>query len=1161
MNNFQKNILNTEIAAKGTAVSNIGGIIDFSVNITYKEFCEIITEIIWGTPSLRLRLGDDKELYEELNPCLEIPHIVIEGERCELDKRVSKEMRTPFKSIYGSNLFEFAFVEYKGKSAGFLKLHHLIGDAVTIVIICKKIEEGYYKIRNSQVFKCESKAVEYTELSEKQIKNASEYFGKRLDKIPQNRIAERESSDYSADIVRFSLPLKAKNMASEFMASLYVYISAVTDSKKVIIGNVLGNRRKNEMEMAGMFANTLPLVMEFENEYFSDVCKKISRDIFSLLKYSSYSFEELKKYNGVSSNIFDVSVSYKISEFIPEIKIGKVIEYFNGYLDVPIRIFAEEYDDRLDFNIHYRKDIFTEEQINNFGNGILSVLDQDKENKKISEIDVLSPLDRKIYSQLNSTATKHKYRDVIECFKDHLSDNEAVVCGNTSISGYELDRKSDSIAAYISKKQALVVGIKTGRCIEMIEAVIGILKAGAAFMIVSDTITNMDKYCDIVLTREDIAGIDNSEYVCGEYNGKSTAYLVWTSGSTGEPKCIEISRNSLISRLEWANNNYGLKGTILQKTINTFDVSVWEMLSVIYGARLCLLKPGYEKFPDKIAEAITLYGVEKLHFVPSVLNSFINYVRINSLNFPALNTVFSSGEKLEAATVREFCNVFDAELVNLYGPSECTIDVTGYKCSGEYEDVPIGTPADNTEIYIIDSSNKILPVNTWGEICVAGELVGKGYINSDKGGYFKLNNKNAYKTGDIGKIGFDSLIYIYGRNDSQVKVRGMRINLSEIKNIVLSCKNVTDASVIKVNNRLECFYSGMADVSEIKEKILAKMQVYAVPSVFNRVNKIPFTQNGKADIKSLIKSADNHIANIKEPNNMEKEILSVVSNYVSADVNDNLFDMGLDSVSILEIVCSLQEKGMDITFGDFYEGLSVRKIADNISNKKYYIWLKKQNSKKLLICFPYAGGEPNYFEHIAKGLDCDAAGVYISAFDKNADIANITDILINEIPVEKYNDIYLYGHCVGCVNVIEFVKRLKEKIKGVVFAAPSVTGNIPFIVSPWRLLSDGLIKKILIKAGGEDNKYNPAIISAFRKDTDRFFRYISQRYSSVDLDCKICVILGSDDLFTKNSSKIISELKKRIRGNYDIELIKGGRHFITETNSEDICGIINNMML
>ena len=1117
MNDYQKNILHTQIFYKGTAIANIGGVLSLSVEISYENACVILDEIISKTASLRLRLRVDGELYECEDHDYILESVYINGGYEKALAYADDSMKIPFSSIYDTRLFQIQYIEYNSGVMLFLKLHHLLGDAATISLICKRFEQGYYALLYNEEYICSDTPVVYKTPSQETQKKISEFFSAKFMSFEPIKLSNRESRNCTAGKVHFSTPIYKKYMTSDFISAIYVYISAITNTSKIALGFVLGNRTKKEMNMVGMFANTLPLVLEFEDGSFRELNQKVQGEIYNLMKRSSYSLEALKKNNNITSNIFEISVSYRYKDFIPKVNIGELVECFNGCIDLPIRISAEEEKNRLNFDIYYKKNIFDAEYIENMGNAIIDILSQGKENKLVSQICILTDRDKKIYDKLNDTNKEHDNQDVIECFCKNVTKQTVLVWEGGSLDGYELENRSRKIASFIQEKNVRRVGLKMERCHEMIESVLGILMAGAAFMIVSDAIKNMEMYCDIVLKKNDIAKIYEKEYEFAnvEYDPDSTAYMVCTSGTTGKPKCIEISRKSLISRLEWADSVYGLRGSILQKTVNTFDVSIWEMLSVVYGARLYLLQDGYEKLPDKIAQAMMEFKIETVHFVPSVLYRFLRYIQKNNIAFPNLKEVYVSGEKLEQSVASYFFDVLPkVRLINLYGPAECTIDVSFYECRfGKLpKDIPIGHPIDNTKIYILNNNDKCMPVGTLGEICIFGELVGKGYRAENNGGYCEINGVSAYKTGDIGKIDFDGNIYIYGRRDNQVKLRGIRINLSEIKNVILKCEGIEATEIIKHNNRLECYYCGNVDVDKIRQMILKQVDVNAVPSVFIKIDEIPLTENGKTDVDALKKifnertSLNNNVSQNHSENMsaMEEEILKEVSKYVDADLDDNLFNVGLDSVSVLDIVCYFQEKGYNIEFSDFYENLSIRRIATNIENKAFYTFLKRNASDNVLVCFSYAGGEPQNFIKLADKIECNVIGVYTSAFSPNTNIETMVQELKEKLPLGMFKKVYVYGQCVGCVTALEFANQIGKDVNGIILVAPTIrkekithhwvkTKKRLSVFSPWKIIPSRVITYILRSAGAEF-QYTKSIIQKFRKDTDRYFRYTPHKY-------------------------------------------------------------------
>lgn len=1178
MNHYQKNILNTEYCFPNTAVANIGGILRIAVDINYNDSSSIVREVVRKTTSLRLRLNWQGELYEYPKEHYDMKYSKIHGRYQDAFGYAQSQMSVPFASIYDCDLFQFEYIEYDEGCAIFLKLHHLLGDAASVSLICKKVDDGYRSLQKGETYQCDDTAVVYQEASKADLQEAACYFEEKQIALQPPCIGERETKGCHAERMQFELPFYQKRMTAEFLLALYIYVSSITNSSRVAFGLVFGNRSKKEMEMFGMFANTLPLVLELPDGSYDDLCKQVKREIMQLMRYSRCSLDAIREETQITHGLFEISVSYRYKEFVPKMTMGEVEECFNGCVDVPMRINIEEQKEKIIFDITYKTEVFAKEYIRNMGESLQTILCQGRDNPLISQIDFLTKKDNRIYQQLNHTQVRPVYQDVIECFRKHVSHGEALVWEDGSIDGYELAARGCAIAGYIEKKKAKIVGIHMERSHEMIECVIGTLMAGAAFLILSDVIGGMEQYCDLVIYKEDVKEVysqtkkrqkdfagqkDFASQHIRSYDPDSTAYLICTSGTTGGRKCIEISRGSLMSRLEWADRVYGLQGTILQKTVNTFDVSVWEMLSVVFGARLCLLKEGEEKLPDKIVHSMMRYEIEKLHFVPSVLQRFLHYVKLNYYQFPCLKEVYVSGEKLEKATAEEFFDILPGvRLINYYGPAECTIDVTSYECiPGELPDeVPIGRPADNTQIVILNKKDQIMPVGVAGEICILGKLVGKGYLGIEHENFCMLGGHRAYKTGDIGKIGFDGNLYIYGRNDQQVKLRGMRVNLSEIKNRILQYDGIQDAEIIKCNNRLECYYCGDVDIDKMRQFLVEKLPAYAIPSIYQRLDHLPLNANGKVDKKILVvMSEQQNKLNQKEAagqkpdllSGLEQVIWSEVSRFIPAHRQDNLFDLGLDSVSVLDVVCRLQEKGYPVTFSDFYENLTIEHIAENMNQKQCYTYLRKSNADDVIICFPYAGGEPQNFSQFASKVSCDVIGVYMSSFSAESTLEEVAKTLVDVLPFRKYKRVYLYGQCIGCMLAFEFASGLPEPAAGMILTAPSWRTETPGS-SPWKRMPDRCIMRIL-RMSGAKQQYTKDVLEGFRKDTERFFAYCVQKKNHHPFSNRVCVIFGTKDIFTWNASRILSRIQKSFSEKLVCDFVKGGDHFMNETQCEKLC--------
>ncbi|MCP4154864.1 MAG: amino acid adenylation domain-containing protein, partial [bacterium] len=313
-------------------------------------------------------------------------------------------------------------------------------------------------------------------------------------------------------------------------------------------------------------------------------------------------------------------------------------------------------------------------------------------------------------------------------------------------------------------KPDTLVGIVAERSLEMLVGIFAILKAGGAYLpidpqypqerinyVLQDSSVTLalaqgkfknrvKEFCECLSLENDNLYNENTKDLQKVNNASDLCYVIYTSGSTGKPKGVMIRHYSLVNRLSWMQNAYpGYPDIrILHKTPFTFDVSVWELFWwSIQGAGLCLLPPGDEKSPDAIINAIQRYNITTIHFVPSMLNAFLEYLEISGDmgELVSLKQVFASGEALGLEQARRFNRtLFDTNgtrLTNLYGPTEATIEVSYFDCSIglPLEKIPIGKPIDNTQLYIVDRAMKLQPVGIAGELCIGGIGVARGYLN------------------------------------------------------------------------------------------------------------------------------------------------------------------------------------------------------------------------------------------------------------------------------------------------------------------------------------------------------------------------------------------------------------------------------------------------
>jgi amino acid adenylation domain-containing protein len=562
----------------------------------------------------------------------------------------------------------------------------------------------------------------------------------------------------------------------------------------------------------------------------------------------------------------------------------------------------------------------------------------------------------------------------------------------------ELNEKSDQMAYLLIEKglrHDTIVGIMIERSAAMIFGILGILKAGGAYLpidpncpkerlhyIVNDgnikfLVISDNKFGESICLgkRINIIFIDEPTIPLGSPRvlkfaaalAGTLAYAIYTSGSTGKPKGVLIQHHSVVNRLSWMQRCYpiGNDDVLLQKTPIIFDVSVWELFWWgIYGASLYLLAPGEEKNPVEIVKGIKKHKVSTMHFVPSMLNVFLDYLEGSGVAGIRLRQVFASGEELLTVQVERFNRLLNkvhrTRLINLYGPTEATVDVSYFNCPGwGYElptRIPIGKPIDNIRLWVVDRNLDLLPTGVVGELCISGVGLGRGYLNkpvltAERYGHELYNNRHfdaftadtvhlkkpsvgpkgligpschgapgrrrqkIYKTGDLVRWLPDGNIEFLGRMDNQVKIRGYRIELGEIENQLLKHNNIKEVVAAirqdRNNEKYLCgYYVSEKEIftSDLKAYLSQKLPSYMIPAFFVRLEQLPFTPGGKVNHAALpeperyrVRMDDAYAA---PRDHTEKRIIDIWKSVLKKDdigVNDNFFDVGGNSLYIIRL--------------------------------------------------------------------------------------------------------------------------------------------------------------------------------------------------------------------------------------------------------------------
>ncbi|NOQ24724.1 MAG: amino acid adenylation domain-containing protein, partial [Bacteroidales bacterium] len=705
---------------------------------------------------------------------------------------------------------------------------------------------------------------------------------------------------------------------------------------------------------------------------------------------------------------FDVMFNLLEGEFQEEKDSSKEeLKHIQGISKFDLSLTALDLGSVIRLSFEYSTKLFRTESINRFISYFKHLLKDLPDNfgRYIKDINIIPEEEKKqILYDFNDTETDYlKNKCIHELFEEQVErtpNSDALIIGGRHISYREFNTMCNRLALVLVELGVYsesIVSLQIDRSVEMMVGIMGILKAGGTYLPIDSEAPEKrvnyilnDSNSKVLLLHKDkkkgnnynlpVLAIDLDQTAKKELlnlgkttNAQKLSYVIYTSGSTGEPKGVMIEHHSVINRLKWMQNSYpiGSNDILIQKTPYTFDVSVWELFWWSFeGSSLFLLEKGGEKDPLKIASSISENKVSIIHFVPSMLDVFLDYLieHKNVAWLDSLRFVFASGEELKVRHVEKFYEIFGTDsrclLVNLYGPTEATVDVTYFNCNqDQYNSIPIGKPIANTQVYILNRENRQLQaIGVVGELCLSGVGLSRGYLGMEELTSEKFidhpykKGEKLYRTGDLARWLDDGNIEFLGRIDDQVKIRGFRIELGEIENTLLRYKNIKESVVLvwgQGEDKYLCAYVVVEEVfnkEEIRNYLSEHLPNYMIPTYFVALEKIPLTRNGKIDKKSLlapeIKAGSDYVA----PNNLIEtklvKIWSEVLNIATKEISTNVsfFELGGHSLKATVLVSRIhKELDVRLELRDIfqYQTIQVQSELINSSESSSYFSIPK----------------------------------------------------------------------------------------------------------------------------------------------------------------------------------------------------------------------------
>jgi amino acid adenylation domain-containing protein len=864
---------------------------------------------------------------------------------------IKKESQHTFN--LSERLFETALIQLsKDHWIWFLHIHHLIVDNLSVQLIFDRLEEIYQTVFEDR----DTRDIKYPQYEDfvsfekknrrspqyqasraywtKKVSSPSEpllFYGDRRHK--GTTLIKRRTFELNTKICAKLNDLAEKDpffiksvdatLTNIFASLVYAFLYRITQSRELSIGIHFHNRRTPQFQQTvGILMEVLPLGISIdEDETFSTLIQKVNREASEILQNRNVTIG-----NPIHNPIYEITLNFqtlKVDSFLGSPT--EILRIHNGHeedtLGVQIRDYGASGKFILDFDFHC--DVFSKadqlRSIQYFKRLLESVLDNP--DQSLDDIDLLSEneLEWLLY-EINQTqkplGVDTTVVQLIERQAEKFPENIAVIHEDNTLTYSQLNSKANQLAHKLRNmglEPVDQVGIFVSRSVEMVVGILGILKAGCAYLPLdpnhpADRLNYIleDSGVAAVLTQEDLLDRLPSKKIRmlildqlddfiekGESNPlngagpEHAAYMIYTSGSTGEPKGVTVEHNYLLNFTEWASDDWEISPSdrVLQFTSISWDTHIEEIFPTLCSGATLVLRPDtmIDTFQGFI-EIIQREEISIINLPTAFWHELTDAIEDQELSIPPkIRLVIIGGDRANHHRVASWLKNQRPEvrLVNTYGLTECTCIVTQFDLTQEFnperEVVPIGKPINNAQIFVLDQHMKPIPAGLPGDLWIGGAGLARGYINKQQltGDVFHQNpfakspGDRIYRSGDIVRHLPDGNLEMLGRIDNQVKIRGNRIELGEIEVVLSKHEAIKDVLVVVRGSdrhpdpnldgekRLVAYYLSEQNIKrddleeEFRNFLHDKLPDYMIPTIFIKLETFPFNPHGKVDRQAL----------------------------------------------------------------------------------------------------------------------------------------------------------------------------------------------------------------------------------------------------------------------------------------------------------------------
>ena len=980
--------------------------------ICRQEILRTSLEIVNGEP--RQKVADNIKLNV---PEVDLRHLSGEEQAREVERLFLQTAQFAF-DFSQPPLLQAKLLHLQQKSILIITLHHLIADGWSIQVLVKELTTIYQAFIQGKSSPLPELSVQYANfvywqqnwLQSQALEHNLTYWKQQLGgnlpvlQLPpdyprpaiQSFRGGQQKFSLSKSLTKAIKRLSKQEEATLFMTLLATFQTLLyryTGQEDILVGSPIANRNHQELDgLIGCFVNTLVLRTHLDgNPTFQELLARVRKVAIEAYTHQDLPFEKLVEAlqpNRVLSHNPLFQVMFVLQNPKAE-SIWKTEELETKTAKFDLLLSMTDSEEGLTGTLEYNTDLFNPDTITRMIGHFQTLLESIVVNyhQHIANLSLLTPAEQQtILRDWNNTQVEYQQTACIHQLftiqTEKTPDATALIFGDEKLTYSELNHRANQLAQYLQDlgvTPETIVGICMERSVEMVVGILGIMKAGGAYLPLDPSYPQQrlaymlaDAKVPILLAQShlvdnlpphqaQVINIDNNSASFRNYNHtnpvsnvelENIAYVIYTSGSTGKPKGVQIVHRSVVNFLTAMQRKLQLTNTdkLLSVTTLSFDIAVLEIfLPLITGAKLILVSREVATDGGQLLKQLNHSATTIMQATPATWRMLLD----TGWEGNAQLKILCGGEALSQNLAGELCQR-SSQVWNLYGPTETTIWSTIAQINDSQKIVSIGRPIDNTQIYILDKSLKPVPVGVSGELYIGGTGLARGYLNqpeltAEKFIKNPLNSeKLIYKTGDLARYLPNGEIEYLGRIDHQVKIRGFRIELGEIEAILRQHPQVRETVVvtredIPKNHRLVAYIvphtGNTLPVQELRDYLQQKLPDYMLPSVFLKLNKLPLTPNGKIDRRALPVPENqplNLTATYEAPNSeLETAIAKIwqeVLHLEKAGVNDNFFDLGGNSLLMVQVNNKLREvMDCDISVVEMFQNPTIKSLAKYIN--------------------------------------------------------------------------------------------------------------------------------------------------------------------------------------------------------------------------------------